>query len=108
MASLASNVAELKDELVKVRRLSNAAQANEPQAAVKQSADEEPFRQREALVCALCAYVLPAAALPPSPSRGRLTAAELRSRLESSGRPAADARAAKEGGRAAEHLAPSL
>ena len=49
------------------------------------SHDAPPFRSREALVCALCAYMLPAQKLAPEPARHALGSEELRTRLEASG-----------------------
>lgn len=43
------------------------------------------FRQREVLVCALCAYMLHGAKLPPAPAREALGGEALRARLASSG-----------------------
>jgi len=54
-------------------------------ASSGRSRDAPPFRHREALVCALCAYMLPAEKLLPEPARRALNSEALRARLEASG-----------------------
>eukprot|EP00967_Tisochrysis_lutea_P102731 scaffold154780_cov27-Tisochrysis_lutea.AAC.7 len=51
----------------------------------KSGSDAPPFRHREALVCALCAYMLSGRKMDPEPARAPLGLDELRKRLESSG-----------------------
>eukprot|EP00962_Isochrysis_galbana_P041737 scaffold15396_cov140-Isochrysis_galbana.AAC.1 len=56
-----------------------------PTAAGSSGGEAPPFRHREVLVCALCAYMLQGPKLEPEPARQPLGLAELRRRLESSG-----------------------
>ena len=62
----------------------------DPQAAAGGAAAGEPphaLPRREALVCALCAYVLEGKHVPPQPQRSTCSAAQLYARLQSSGLP---------------------